>query len=453
MRESISEFLKKEKVLLWVKTYDYDEVEKAITNNLDDLDSKKFYIYNGGKTVNKYTGESLGTDNLFDTFDRLYPQGIRKTPVFLLIKEGLNEILQRNNLEYIKEIIETKKESPKYNFTIIIADTENVPQQLDRLSDFIDKQVLENEKGIVKYVSDLLKLEKIDLTLEEVNKAISDFKDSLRKLAGKEEVEEQLKQSNFENMMIVSGGKYKPSFADEEKEVFDIEVGKYPVTQELYEKIMRTNPSNFEGSKKPVEWVTWWEALEFCNKLSEKYGLQPVYDLSGSSQGLLMINQLNGEKTYPDIANFKNTEGFRLPTEVEWEWFARGGEIARRNGSFELMYPGSNDVNEVAWYEKNSNKETHDVGLKKPNQLGLYDCSGNVWEWCYDTSDIVDDGFKTLEKGKKYTYTAFDAENVYRRLRGGSWINFIRFCETTNRGISDATAGSGIIGFRFVRTI
>ena len=106
------------------------------------------------------------------------------------------------------------------------------------------------------------------------------------------------------------------------------QVSKYPTTQKMWTEVMENNPSKFKGDNKPVENITWWQALEYCNKLSEKYGLEPVYDLSKSAQGILMIKELGGETVYPDVANFKNTEGFRLPTEVEWEWFARGGQIA-----------------------------------------------------------------------------------------------------------------------------
>lgn len=96
-----------------------------------------------------------------------------------------------------------------------------------------------------------------------------------------------------------------------------------------------------------------------------------------------MINQLDGEKISPDIVDFKKTEGFRLPTEVEWEWFARGGQIAIDEGTFSYKYSGSDNVDEVAWYDKISNDETKNVGTKNPNQLGLFDCSGNIWEWCF----------------------------------------------------------------------
>jgi len=258
-----------------------------------------------------------------------------------------------------------------------------------------------------------------------------------------------MKESKYENMIFVQGGKYQPSFADEEKEVFDIEVCKYPTTQKMWTEVMESNLSAFKGDNKPVESVTWWEALEYCNKLSEKYGLEPVYDLSKSTQGILMIKELGGETVYPNVANFKNTKGFRLPTEVEWEWFARGGQIAIEEGTFDYTYSGSNNINEVAWYYENSggNKgATQDVGLKKPNQLGLYDCSGNIWEWCYDTTE-------NIENGKSYTYKAFDSSNVYRRLKGGSWYEDANVCTVLCRNYAYAIDANDVVGFRLVRTV
>ena len=443
MKESISKFIIEGKALLWIKTNDFQEVERAMIETLNSLENKKFYIYEKGKTIN-FLNDSIesGMDDLFNTLDELYPQGIRKIPVFLLIKGGIDEILKKNNLDYFREIFETKKETPRYNFTVIIADNEDVPPQLEDKADFIDKQITDNEGAIKKYILDLAKFQKIELGEEDLKKIIKELKGTIRKYSAKKASNIE---SKFENMIFVQGGKHQPSFANEEKEVFDIEVCKYPTTQKMWTEVMENNPSEFKGDNKPIESITWWEALEFCNKLSEKYGLEPVYDLSKSREGILMIKELGGQKVYPDVANFKNTEGFRLPTEVEWEWFARGGQIAIEQGTFNYTYSGSNNIDEVAWYIENSG-ETYNVGLKKPNQLGLYDCTGNVWEWCYDTTE-------NIEEGKNYIYKAFDASNKSRRLKGGSWNDISKFCAVLNREINQATDAFYAIGFRIVRTV
>ena len=276
-----------------------------------------------------------------------------------------------------------------------------------------------------------------------------------------ENKEIELKNFEDEYMIKVKGGKYKPSFANELKEVFDIEVCKYLTTQKMWLEVMENNPSGFKGDNRPVETVSWWEALEYCNKLSEKYGLEPVYELSKSSEGTLMIKELEGKIVSPDKANFKNTEGFRLPTEVEWEWFARGGQVAIEQGTFNYIYSGSNNIDEVAWYYENIGKfddaSTQEVGLKKSNQLGLYDCSGNVWEWCYDTIEFDENGdYKNIKNGNLYMYEAFDLSNTYRRMKGGSWGNGNKDCAIFHRGCNQAINVKEYFryfGFRIVRTI
>ena len=275
----------------------------------------------------------------------------------------------------------------------------------------------------------------------------------------KKEIE--LKKIEDEYMIKVKGGKYKPSFANELKEVFDIEVCKYLTTQKMWLEVMENNPSGFKGDNRPVETVSWWEVLEYCNKLSEKYGLESVYELSKSSEGILMIKELGGKIVSPDKVNFENTEGFRLPTEVEWEWFASGGQKAIEQGTFNYIYSGSNNIDEVAWYYENVRKfdvaSTKDVGLKNSNQLGLYDCSGNVWEWCYDTIEFDENGdYKNIRNGNLYMYEAFDLSNTYRRMKGGSWGNGNKDCAIFHRGCNQAINVKEYFryfGFRIVRTI
>lgn len=251
------------------------------------------------------------------------------------------------------------------------------------------------------------------------------------------------------DMIFVQGGKYKPSFFNEEREVGNLEVCKYQTTQDMWMEVMENNPSNWKGGRLPVERVSWWDALEYCNRLSEKYGLQPVYVIEENEErNILKINQLDGEVVYPDLADFKKTEGYRLPTELEWEWFARGGEVAIQDGTFNTTYAGSNNIDEVAWYENNSGSKTHAVGTKKPNELGIYDCSGNVEEWCYDTSDN-----RYISEDKPYIY---DKSIGNRSLRGGYWGDCIdsEYCELSISNHSHS--GSNVqhsIGFRIIRSI
>ncbi len=132
-----------------------------------------------------------------------------------------------------------------------------------------------------------------------------------------------------------------------------------------------------------------------------------------------------------------------MPTELEWEWFARGGEVAIQDGTFDTRYAGSNNIGEVAWYSDNSGEETRIVGTKKPNELGLYDCSGNLWEWCYDTNTS---GYINYIYGSIY-----DSSKKNKILRGGSWCNSSTGCKLSSR--SSYSHVNSNIGFRVVRTV
>ena len=168
MKKSILKFLEERGAVLWIKTYDSQETMNIVIESLNNLENKKFYIYEKGKTINQQENIIESKMNeLFTTLDELYPQGIRKTPVFLLIKESAEEVLKKNNLDYIKEIVETKRENPKYNFTIIIIDNENIPTQLNNLASFVDKLELDNENNIRNCILNLSKFEKMNLNSEE----------------------------------------------------------------------------------------------------------------------------------------------------------------------------------------------------------------------------------------------------------------------------------------------
>lgn len=334
----------------------------------------------------------------------------------------------------IEEVVKNAVES------IFILETDNEEEK-----EITTQDLLESAKNIDSLTNILA--DKIEILKKSYDKF--KIKSASKKLPSSQRIKKNKKGKSgtptFRDMVVVNGGKYTPSFFNEEREVFDIEVCKYPVTQDMWMEVMEENPSEFKGGRRPVENVSWWDALEYCNKLSEKYNLEPVYDLSKKDEGILKINQLGGETEYPNIADFRKTEGFRLPTALEWEWFAKGGEVAIQDGTFDYEYSGSNNIDEVAWHEKNSGKQTHDVGTKKPNQLGLYDCSGNVWEWCYDTNTS---GYISEE-----TPYIYDASQNGRRLKGGSWRDGNYYSVISTQYSYTNTVEYHFFGFRIVRTI
>lgn len=441
MKNNILKFLEKREAILWINTNNHQEIQKIVVENIKSFGINKVYIYENGVTLNQeYNSFEPTMKNLYSTLDSLYPEGIRKEPIILLIKESIEEVLENKNLNYIKEIIETKKENPKYNFTIIIISNKGLPLQLNSLLTYIEEKEIDNKKNIKDYIQILANSKRIQLNQEEVKGILEIFNNHIRKIITLKK--KNNKEKVFSESILVKGGKYKPSFIDEEKELFDIEVCKYQITQKMWKEIMGNNPSNFKGEDKPVEMVSWWDTLEFCNKLSEKYGLIPVYNID-KKRGILTINQIDGKISFPDKADFSKTEGFRLPTEIEWEWFAIGGELANEN----KRVLENNKMEEVAWYYINSGSKTNGVGLKKPNQLGIYDCIGNVWEWCYDTTE------GDIESGKLYVYTALDSRKKYREIRGGSWKNGENTCTLFFRDYCDTFYVDSTIGFRIVRTV
>ena len=201
-------------------------------------------------------------------------------------------------------------------------------------------------------------------------------------------------------------------------------MGKYEVTQGQYRTVMGSNPSSGYGTgdNYPVYYVSWYDAVEFCNALSVREGLQPVYTISGST---VTVNW--------------NRNGYRLPTEAEWEYAAKGGDGSPGN----YLYSGSNNAGEVAWYWDNSSSGTKQVGTKAPNGLGIYDMSGNVWEWCWDWYGSYTSGEQSDPCGA--------VSGTNRVGRGGSWYGGERTLRSVYRGRYAPSYQYYFLGFRLVR--
>lgn len=160
---------------------------------------------------------------------------------------------------------------------------------------------------------------------------------------------------------------------------YSILILKTEVTQELYESVMGENPSSFKGEKNlPVEQVSWYDAVYFCNKLSAKCGLTPVYAVDSETDvGKWGYDPHKGYSIYSEIKCNESANGYRLPTMEEWQYAAKGGQ--------DYKYSGSDNLDEVGWCRENSEDKTHPVAQKAPNGYRLYDMSGNVFEWCWDS--------------------------------------------------------------------
>jgi formylglycine-generating enzyme required for sulfatase activity len=230
-------------------------------------------------------------------------------------------------------------------------------------------------------------------------------------------------------MTYVAGGTFQmgtPSgWSSNERPVHTVSVdsfyiGTYEITQNIYEDVMETNPSNWKGGQLPVEKVSWYDAVAFANALSRRDGLQEVYTIDGT-----------------DVSVDWSKVGYRLPTEAEWEYAARGG-----NQSQGYTYAGSDTAENVAWYDGNSIDRTHEVGGKAVNELGLYDMSGNVWEWIWDWFGSYSDTEQTNPTGSP--------SGSERVLRGGCWDNDVSSVRTAHRDPNLPSFQDNNIGVRLV---
>lgn len=254
----------------------------------------------------------------------------------------------------------------------------------------------------------------------------------------------------FKNTLIetdliqVKGGTFKmgsktsdtSAELDEQKEhsvtLNTFEISKFEVTVWEWKQFIKANkmkmpikPSWGWQDNYPINGITWNEAIAYCNWLSTKEKLQPCYSKKGPNF----------------VCNFK-ANGYRLPTEAEWEFAAKGGTNSKG-----FRYSGSDKLEDVAWYKANSNGQPHTVGTKLPNELGIYDMSGNVWEWCWDW---YNKDFYKLEKGDNPKGPEMGER---RTVRGGSWDSKSNYVRPANRISTIPSKTHEFYGFRIARTI
>lgn len=199
------------------------------------------------------------------------------------------------------------------------------------------------------------------------------------------------------------------------------------VTQNLFEEVMGENHSEYKGEMFPVDSASWYDAIYFCNVLSEMFNLEPVYTVNGNTEvSTWNYEPLRGKVIKGNIGQNLESSGMRLPTIKEWWHAAYGGE--------NTDYSGSNLADEVAWHRQNADWKSHEVAQKQPNKFGLYDMSGNVTEWVWDSTDN-------------------DPNGKRRIVCGGSWISYATDTKLNKLYYYPTKSRDPVIGFRFICTI
>ncbi|NLO70775.1 MAG: formylglycine-generating enzyme family protein [Porphyromonadaceae bacterium] len=245
------------------------------------------------------------------------------------------------------------------------------------------------------------------------------------------------------DMIFIQGGAANDKNLDE-VQIPDFYISRYEVTQAEWKKVMGKNPSTFKGKNLPVETISWYDCIEYCNQRSVLEGLEPYYTINKELPDSANFNDLDNVKW--EVIARSGSNGYRLPTDAEWVYAAGSADT-------DNVYSGSNQIDEVAWYWRNSGKKyltgdwkwtdieanqstTKAVGQKQPNSRGLYDMSGNVREWCWDW------------------YEDENLDTGYNRIwRGGGWLGGEHACAISYRGSFEANGKGPDQGFRVVRSV
>lgn len=373
--------------------------EEAINELRENFNSFRDEFIDGGLNIADITENEKKKLDLLTDLSYLFPN----ISLSILIKDilGCDEVLEHffpdkeQNDDFQNE---------KNDFFVLISEQEFFKER------FIDvvsyREELSKSEGLEQKISEL------ESRLEIIEREKKQEEGKVEQRATKKFVDSFVNGVNIK-MIKVEGGTFKMGATSEQGSdaygdespvhsvtLPDYYIGETEVTQELWKAVMGNNPSNFKGDQKPVECVSWHDCHKFIKKL----------------------NQLTGKN-------------FRLPTEAEWEYAARGG-----NKSKGYKYSGGNDINEVAWYKGNSNSHTHDVKTKSPNELGIYDMSGNVFEWCKDWFGYYSSSSQTNPKGP--------SSGSDRVFRGGSCIDFAGNCRVSFRSNYAPDFRRDYLGFR-----
>ena len=260
----------------------------------------------------------------------------------------------------------------------------------------------------------------------------------------------QAEPQKGDELVFVRGGTFKntkSNYFEQNVNLSNFYIGKYEVTQKEWVNVMGSNPSQFVGDDLPVEMVSWYDVIEYCNLKSIIEGLEPFYNIDKSKKD--PNNQSENDHLKWTVTMNEQANGYRLPTEAEWEYAASGGQLSKS-----YKYSGSNEGEDVAWYFRNAgdqylsgdwnwpmiennNNRTKPIGKKKPNELGLYDMSGNVREWCWSW----------------YGEDEQDSDSgAFRVVRGGGWIGDVSSSEVSFRGKFEANGFGPDQGFRISRS-